>query len=78
MLIASFQDYSLLRQGTEEQRSKVPGSMTNILYNLDVYHIVAGFFESISDHSSHENQESPLEHDENKVWDPVLMQISKP
>lgn len=32
MLIASFQKYSLLRQGTEEQRSKVPGSMINILY----------------------------------------------
>lgn len=41
MLIASFQNYSLLRWGTEEQRSKVPGSMINILYNLDVYHIVA-------------------------------------
>lgn len=41
MLIASFQNYSLLRWGTEEQRSKVPGSMINILCNLDVYHIVA-------------------------------------
>lgn len=38
MLIASFQDFSLLRLSTEDQRSKVPGS---ILYNLDVYYIVA-------------------------------------
>lgn len=41
MLITSSQDYSLLRHGTEEQRSKVPGSTINILYNLDVYYIVA-------------------------------------